>query len=242
MGQLSKRIAHKFHEHQDDGVHFPYLAEFIYGGIDGGVTTFAVVAGAVGANFGIDVILILGVANLIADGFSMSVGSYLSSKSEHEKHDKFKRLEQWGIENVPDKEREEIRAIYKSKGLSGKLLDSVVETITSDKEIWVDVMMKDEHNLIRSSESPIRKALATFLSFLLVGMIPLFSFFMGIEIQKAFFISCALTTLSFAVIGFLKSYVNYTSKFNAVSETLLLGIAAALLAFGAGSILEGLVT
>ncbi|MGH9856666.1 MAG: VIT1/CCC1 transporter family protein, partial [Acidobacteriota bacterium] len=61
-----------------------YLSEFVYGGIDGAVTTFAVVAGATGANFSVKVILVLGFANLIADGFSMSVGSYLSTESEHE--------------------------------------------------------------------------------------------------------------------------------------------------------------
>jgi vacuolar iron transporter family protein len=61
-----------------------YLSEFVYGGIDGAVTTFAVVAGATGARFDADIVIILGFANLIADGFSMGVGSYLSSKSERQ--------------------------------------------------------------------------------------------------------------------------------------------------------------
>ncbi len=60
------------------------MGEFVYGGIDGAVTTFAVVAGATGARFDAKIILVLGFANLIADGFSMSVGSYLSTKSEVE--------------------------------------------------------------------------------------------------------------------------------------------------------------
>jgi vacuolar iron transporter family protein len=69
----------KIKQHVED-----YLSEFVYGGIDGAVTTFAVVAGATGARFSAQVILVLGFANLIADGFSMSVGSYLSTKSEQE--------------------------------------------------------------------------------------------------------------------------------------------------------------
>ncbi len=69
----------KIRQHLED-----YLSEFVYGGIDGAVTTFAVVAGATGARFSTSVIIILGFANLIADGFSMGVGSYLSSKSELE--------------------------------------------------------------------------------------------------------------------------------------------------------------
>lgn len=69
----------KIKQHAED-----YLGEFVYGGIDGAVTTFAVVAGATGARFDTKILLVLGFANLIADGFSMGVGSYLSSKSEQE--------------------------------------------------------------------------------------------------------------------------------------------------------------
>jgi VIT1/CCC1 family predicted Fe2+/Mn2+ transporter len=69
----------KIKQHLED-----YLSEFVYGGIDGAVTTFAVVAGATGAGFNTKVLLVLGFSNLIADGFSMSVGSYLSSKSSIE--------------------------------------------------------------------------------------------------------------------------------------------------------------
>ncbi|MCA9331854.1 VIT1/CCC1 transporter family protein [Candidatus Saccharibacteria bacterium] len=72
-------ITNRIKQHLED-----YLSEFVYGGIDGAVTTFAVVAGATGARFDVKVLLVLGFANLIADGFSMGVGSYLSTKSEQE--------------------------------------------------------------------------------------------------------------------------------------------------------------
>jgi VIT1/CCC1 family predicted Fe2+/Mn2+ transporter len=85
-----------------------YLREFVYGGIDGAVTTFAVVAGAVGANLDASIIIILGFANLLADGFSMSVGAYLSAKSENENYQKHRSIEYWEVDNIPDKEREEI--------------------------------------------------------------------------------------------------------------------------------------
>src|SRR5436190_7705746 len=89
-----------------------YIPEFVYGGIDGAITTFAVVAGATGANLEISIVIILGFANLIADGFSMSVGNYFSTKAGRDSYDKHKAVEYWEIENLREKEIEEIRQIY----------------------------------------------------------------------------------------------------------------------------------
>src|SRR6478752_319047 len=106
-----------------------YIAEFVYGGIDGAITTFAVVAGATGAGLNISVVIILGVANLLADGFSMSVGNYFSTKAEQDNYDKHKAIEYWEIEHLREKEIEEIREIYAKKGFKGELLEQVVSTI-----------------------------------------------------------------------------------------------------------------
>ncbi|MGB7843302.1 MAG: VIT1/CCC1 transporter family protein, partial [Salinimicrobium sp.] len=108
-----------------------YIAEFVYGGIDGAITTFAVVAGAEGASLGISVVVILGIANLIADGFSMSVGNFFSTKAERDSFEKHRQIEYWEIENLRDKEVQEIREIYESKGFEGELLEKVVEVITT---------------------------------------------------------------------------------------------------------------
>ena len=121
-----------------------YIAEFVYGAIDGSVTTFAVVAGSEGAHFDLGVVLILGIANLLADGFSMSVGSYLSAKSEKEQYEKHKRIEYWEVDNLPEIEKEEIREIYQAKGFEGEILEKIVEVITANKDRWVDIMMKEE--------------------------------------------------------------------------------------------------
>ncbi len=102
-----------------------YIAEFVYGGIDGAITTFAVVAGATGADLSISVIIILGFANLIADGFSMSVGNYFSTKAERDSYDKHKAVEYWEVEHLREKEIEEIREIYSRKGFKGELLEKV---------------------------------------------------------------------------------------------------------------------
>jgi VIT1/CCC1 family predicted Fe2+/Mn2+ transporter len=82
-----------------------YLPEVVYGSMDGIVTTCAVVAGSAGADFAVNIVLILGLSNLIADGLSMSIGSYLSKKSELDNYNKHLRIEEWEIENMPDAER-----------------------------------------------------------------------------------------------------------------------------------------
>ena len=142
-----------------------YLGEFVYGGIDGSVTTFAVVAGSAGAGLESSIVIILGVANLIADGFSMSVGSYLSAKSERERFRKHKAIEYWEIENLREEEIEEVREIYRNKGFEGELLEQVVAKITEDKDRWVNDMMKDELEMIEESKSPFAMGTTTFIAF-----------------------------------------------------------------------------
>jgi VIT1/CCC1 family predicted Fe2+/Mn2+ transporter len=222
-----------------------YLREFVYGGIDGAVTTFAVVAGAVGANLDASIIIILGFANLLADGFSMSVGAYLSSKSEKENYTKHRNIEYWEVENIPDKEREEIVDIYKAKGFEGELLEKVVDVIVSDKDRWVNEMMKDELNMMEDSKSPFKIGLATLVSFILVGFIPLMVYvydLLWVTEIDLFFWTSLFTGFAFLVVGWLKSFVNQTNTLKSITETLLLGFLAALVAYFVGDFLESLLT
>ncbi|MFC0264698.1 VIT1/CCC1 transporter family protein [Fontibacter flavus] len=218
-----------------------YLREFVYGGIDGAVTTFAVVAGAVGANLDPSIIIILGFANLFADGFSMSVGAYLSAKSEKEHYKKHRNIEYWEIETIPEIERKEVEDIYRAKGFEGKLLQDVVDVIVSDKDRWVDEMMKNELEMIPDSKSPFKIGLATLISFILVGFIPLivyvYDYFRDLNYDK-FFWTSLFTGLAFLLIGWMKSYVNQTNTLKSITETLALGFIAALVAYYVGDILE----
>lgn len=219
-----------------------YLGEFVYGGIDGSVTTFAVVAGSVGANLSAEIVIILGFANLLADGFSMSVGSYLASKSEQDYYHKHRRRKYWEIENLRESEIEEVRTIYRAKGFEGELLEQVVAVITADKDRWVEVMMKDELEMIPTQKSPLRMALVTFISFVLVGFVPLLPYVWhyGVAtLPDSFLIASLLTSLAFIGIGFLKSYVTHSNYLKSIGETLALGVIAALVAYFVGDILEG---
>jgi len=220
-----------------------YLSEFVYGGIDGSVTTFAVVAGASGANLESSVIIILGFANLVADGFAMSVGSYLSAKTTKERFEKLKRQEYWEIEHLRDSEVQEIRDIYTAKGFTGELLEQVVAKITENKDRWVDVMMKEELNMIRESKSSFTMGLATFTAFCLMGLIPLVAYVLDIWYDipyKLFTISIVLTGIAFGIIGLLKGWINETNKWRSMAETLFLGASAAVLAYYIGAFLDSL--
>ncbi|MCH7413657.1 VIT1/CCC1 transporter family protein [Belliella sp. R4-6] len=221
-----------------------YLREFVYGGIDGAVTTFAVVAGAVGANLDPSIIIILGFANLLADGFSMSVGAFLSSKSDQENYDKHKAIEYWEVDNLPQKEREEIEEIYRNKGFEGELLQKVVDVITSDKDRWVNEMMKDELNMMEETKSPFKIGLATLISFIVVGFIPLMIYVYDYFQETSFDVflwTSIFTGIAFATVGWLKSFVNQTNIFKSIGETLALGFLAALVAYYVGDFLESLI-
>ena len=218
-----------------------YLREFVYGGIDGAVTTFAVVAGGFGANLDAGILIILGFANLLADGFSMSVGAYLSAKSEKDNYDKHEKIEYWEVENLPEVEREEIAEIYRQKGFKGELLDKIVDHICSDKDLWVAEMMKDELGMMRDSKSPFKIGLATLISFILVGFIPLmvylWDFFFPTDLN-IFLWTSILTGVAFLIVGWLKGIVNQTSAIRSISETVALGLLAAVVAYYVGDILE----
>lgn len=157
-----------------------YLGEFVYGGIDGSVTTFAVVAGATGANLGSAVIIILGFANLVAAGFSMGVSAYLAAKSR------------------------------------------------------VEMAQKRGQNTV-AEISPFIIGASTYAAFLLVGLTPLMDYAVDyifkLHLTHLFFYSSVLTGAAFVIIGLLKSHTAHTSKARAVTETLVLGVVAAVFAY-----------
>jgi VIT1/CCC1 family predicted Fe2+/Mn2+ transporter len=220
-----------------------YLRDFIYGGIDGAVTTFAIVAGAAGANLSDTVVLILGLANLFADGFSMAVSNFLGARAESEQRERARRDEERHVTLVPEGEREEIRQLFAAKGFEGATLDRVVDVITSDRERWVDTMMTEELGYGSESANPVRAAASTFTAFIVVGAMPIVVFVWNAatsaDIAKPYTWSVVLTGLAFAVVGILKSRVVGTRWWRGGIETLAVGGAAAAVAFLIGLALEG---
>ena len=237
-GQIAERL--------ERGPESVYLKDFIYGAIDGAVTTFAVVAGVAGAGLSSGVVIVLGLANLVADGFSMAVSNYLGTRAENQLQERARQREVDEIRKYPQGEREEIRQIYARKGFEGELLEQVVSVITSDRQQWVDTMIQEEHGMSLDSPDPLRGGLATFVAFCLVGAIPLVPFLMnwfaGPVLSNPFAVSALLTAVSFLAVGGLKGRYLNQSPWSAGVETLVIGGVAAVLAFVVGVLLKGLVT
>ena len=235
--------AHHLADHRPDAVwerlqqpvSHSYVGDAVLGGIDGCVTTFAVVAGSVGAGFSGVVIVVLGFANLLADGFSMAVSNYQSTKSASESVMKARRDEERQIQLHPEGEREEIRQIYRAKGFTGELLENIVKVITGNRKVWVDTMLTEELGLQVTSPSPMRAALMTLASFIIVGLIPLLPFVIpNVEIPTAFVASSMATAAAFFGIGLAKGVVMERKPVRSGLETLLMGGGAAVIAFAVG--------
>lgn len=221
-----------------------YLRDFIYGAVDGAVTTFAVVAGVAGAGLDETVVIILGGANLLADGFSMAISNFLGSRAARQQRERAAGEEQRQISLVPEGEREEIRQIFAAKGFDGEELERIVEVITSDPELWTATMMREELGYGSTEPNEYRAALATLAAFITVGVLPLTVFIYDIavpgDVRDPYAWSTAMTGVAFLVVGSLKSRFVDQAWWRAALETLAVGGVAAALAYGAGAALQGL--
>jgi VIT1/CCC1 family predicted Fe2+/Mn2+ transporter len=215
------------------------VSDAVLGGIDGCVTTFAIVSGVIGAGLTPSVAVVLGFANLIADGFSMAVSNYESAKAEIEQNESLRASERDHIEKIPEGEREEIRQIFAAKGFSGETLDSIVETITADQNLWIETMMSEEHGVSSVERHPGKAAMTTFAAFTAVGLVPLLPFLLpGLDANTQFGVSAVLAAVMFFAIGALKSRLLAKSMVRTGLGTLLTGGTAAGLAFLVGYVLR----
>jgi VIT1/CCC1 family predicted Fe2+/Mn2+ transporter len=217
-----------------------YLRDFVLGAMDGTVTTFAVVAGVAGAGLPSGVAIVLGIANLLADGFSMAAGNYLSTKTDRQLVDRARRIEEMHVEQVPDGEREEVRQIFAAKGFEGRILDEIVTVITTDRQRWVDTMLTEELGLRLESPSALRAAASTFVSFVVVGLTPLLPFLLGIGGSPGaiFGTSAAATGVAFLGVGIARGLVLDEPVVRAGFETLVIGGVTAALSYAVGVALQ----
>jgi VIT1/CCC1 family predicted Fe2+/Mn2+ transporter len=219
-----------------------YLGDFVYGAVDGTVTTFAVVSGVAGAGLDEAVVIILGMANLIADGFSMAVGNYLGTRSERQARERARRAEERQIRLFPEGEREEVRQILAARGLGGADLERMVAFITADTDRWVDFMMSEELGYGIDAGNPLRAAATTFAAFVTVGFLPLLVFVADLvvpgDIPAPFPLAAALTIVGLCIVGALKARIVERSAWRSALETAAIGGAAAALAYVVGTLLE----
>lgn len=208
------------------------------------MTTFAVVSGVAGAELSNGVIIVLGVANLIGDGFSMAAGNFLASRAELQVLEKTRQTELQHIDQVPDGEREEVRQIMAAKGFDGEPLEHAVNLLTADTQLWVNTMLQEEHGLSLNKPHPWKSATVTFAAFCIVGALPLIAFVLNATTgmpSKPFLSSAILTAAAFFAVGTAKSrFVNQKWYWSGL-ETLVVGSAAAAIAYLIGAFLATVV-
>jgi VIT1/CCC1 family predicted Fe2+/Mn2+ transporter len=238
----AQAIATAVEEH--GGASHQYIGDMVYGGLDGIVTTFAIVSGVAGANLGSGVILILGLANLLADGLSMAAGAYLSLKSELEYYAREREREEWEVEHFADGERAELLELYKARKFSDADAETLVAIYSQDKERWIDEMMVQELGLLADDRKPLLSALATLASFIVAGSVPLLIYLPGLFSRSAsspsFLVAGALSAAALFGLGAARVWITARGWFRSGLEMLAVGGLAAGVAYLIGYALQGL--
>lgn len=225
--------------------HHKYIGEVVYGGLDGIITTFAVVSGVAGASLSSGVVLILGLANLLADGISMGVGAFFSAKSDREYYEVERARETKQVREHPKEERQELVDIYISKGYSSEDATVLVEIQSKNEELFVDAMMIHELDMHPDDRNAVISGMTTFLSFQVAGAVPLLAYFCGrffwpMTETVEFYSSVVLTALALFGLGATKVWVTARSWFRSGLEMMLVGGLAAFVAYVVGYTLQGL--
>ncbi|MCA9360855.1 VIT1/CCC1 transporter family protein [Candidatus Nomurabacteria bacterium] len=235
------RLKNKF-----KGAFADYFKEVIYGGIDGIVTTFAVVAGGAGASLSSDtttqisfvVVLLFGLANLFADAASMGLGNFLSVRSEKDLYMVTRERELAGLKADPETEKAETMRILQDKGFTQEDANILANTYKNNENYWLDFMM--HHKLEQSDprgENEIFTGLATFFSFMAFGSIPLLPFMLqeNGDHSTAFLYSTLGTLFALVVLGLLKWRVIGANLKSSLFEVVAVGGTAAVLAYFVGT-------
>ncbi|MEM7528222.1 MAG: VIT1/CCC1 transporter family protein [Pseudomonadota bacterium] len=213
-----------------------HLRDAVYGGMDGTVTTFALVAGVAGAGLADSVIVALGVANVLADGFSMAAANFSGAKSEQDDQRRIRAIEERQIAENPAGERLELQEILRAKGLEGVVLESATAAIMRNHDKWIEIMLVDEYGLSPTDPRPAHAAAATFIAFVAAGSVPLVPFLLGLE--DAFLKSLVSALCVFFLIGSLKSRWALAPWWQGGIETLTIGGVAAFIAYLVGSLFQ----
>ncbi len=225
---------------------YSWVSDFVYGGIDGTVTTFAVVAGVEGASLALPIILILGFANLFADGFSMAVGKYSSDRADLERYEKIKNVEMSHIKKHPECEKKEVRKIMGEYGFDGKDLSRATEIVTSSPKTWVDIMMRNEFHLTKENIHPLKGAFITFFSFVVMGFIPLIVYILNSVFHfledYLFFLSSLATLIALFIIGSVRARFTLRNWVFSGLEVAFVGGCAAAIAYFVGFFLKEVVS
>lgn len=240
-GMSDGLIAHATEHHSKSG---EFVKSIVLGGLDGIVTTFAVVSGATGGNLSTGVILVLGFSNIFADALSMGVGDALSTKAENEYILQEKKREQWEFENYPEGEVKEMVEIFEAKGMSKEDAEFVMARCAKYPDLFIDMMMQMELELQVPGEddNPWKDGFVTFCSFVFFGTFPLLAYVIFDTDSKTstelFTISCIIAAVMCFILGVLKTKFSVQKWYMGGLEILLMGSATASVAYFIGWLVE----
>ena len=217
-----------------------YVRDLVFGFGDGINTSLGIVSGVGGAEVPADIIILAALVGMFTGAKAMAVQNYLAVKSQREILESEIKREEFEIENVPEKERQEIEDIYMAKGFQGEELEKVVDKITSDKHIWLKTMLTEELGLnLEILGSPLRGALVMFGAFLLGGILPILPYmivktgFLSSNIALA--IAIGISLASSFIIGAIKARMAKKNWFIGGIEMAGLGTGIALIGYGIGA-------
>jgi VIT1/CCC1 family predicted Fe2+/Mn2+ transporter len=223
-----------------------YFKEVIYGGVDGIVTTFAVVAGFAGAALSSDattqlsflVVLLFGLANLFADAASMGLGNFLSVRSEKDVYNMTRARKLQQIKHAPESVSTTTLQLIEGQGLAPHDAQALLDVCQRNEEYWLDfVMQYDEGTADPRGENEMLTGLVTFVSFMIFGAIPLLPFMLqeSGDPATAFMYSCLGTFAALVTLGLLKWRVIGAKFWMSLTEVVLVGGTAAVLAYFVGT-------
>jgi len=260
MGGADLEASRKFHDtrhndseersepHKTEG---GLLKPLIFGGLDGILTSFAIVAGAAGGALSPKVVLILGFSNIFADALSMGVGEFLSSKAESEWILSERTREMWEMDNYPDGEIQEMIDIYQERGMNREDAEIVVRKMAKYKDFFVNIMMAEELELNVPPDDyameSFKEGIIMFCSFAFFGSLPLLGYviipvtFPDLDENVLFNTACIVTGIVLFIMGCIKSNFSASAWYVSGTETLLLGGACATLAYTIGQVVDSMI-
>lgn len=237
--------AHRREAHAIGRLH-EFLRQITYGGNDGIVTTFAVVAGFAGAEaqgtaeLGALAVLIFGLANIFADGVSMGLGEFLSARSQRDLYNARRASELREIDKNPDVEHGEVVEILEGRGFSKSDATATADIMQRNPAMMADLMMTYEFGMADPrEESPAANGLFTFLSFVGFGAIPLSPYFFLPPVHETFYIAVVATLTGMAALGLLRWHTTREQMLRCVGENMLVGAVCAIVAFAVGQVVGG---
>jgi predicted membrane protein (TIGR00267 family) len=226
------------HTRQDPHVRTRAFADIILGGQDGLVNVLGIILGVAAATSDARIVLVAGLAATFAESVSMAAVAYTSKMAEADLYESERARERRHIVHVPSLERDEIRDIYRAKGFEGDLLERVVDTITADKEVWVAVMMAEEHKLAPiDRRQALRSAFIVGVSALVGSLIPLAPF-MALPVRAAMTGSVAVAALCLFAAGAYKARVTVGRPWKSGLEIAVIGVVSALVGYVTGALFK----